>query len=135
MYSGKSTLISTLLRLIDMDSGSVCIDGLDISSLSRSTVRSRLNVIAQEPFFFPGTLRENLDPSDSLPDQILIDMLKKVQRWEQVETLGGLDAQVTQDLFSPGEKQLLSIARVLCCSNGRVLVLDEATSSYVSPLL
>lgn len=112
-----------------MDSGSIHIDGQDISTLPRSTVRSRLNVIAQEPYFFPGTLRQNLDPSDSLPDQIIIDALKMIQRWDEVETLGGLDVQVTQDLFSPGEKQLLSIARVLCYSSGKVLVFDEATSS------
>jgi len=128
-FSGKSSLISTLLRLLDLDNGSIHIDGQDISTLPRSTIRSRLHVIAQEPFFFPGTLRQNLDPSDSLPDQAIIDALHKVQRWDEVKALGGLNVQVTQDLFSPGEKQLLSIARVLCYSSGRVLVFDEATSS------
>lgn len=129
IFSGKSSLVSTLLRTVDIDSGSIIIDGQDISALPRSFVRSSLNVITQEPFFFPGTLRQNLDPSGSLPDKKLIRSLRKVRRWDEIKSLGGLDVQITQDLFSPGAKQLLSIARVLCSSTGKLLVFDEATSS------
>ncbi|KAB8201929.1 hypothetical protein BDV34DRAFT_237247 [Aspergillus parasiticus] len=128
--SGKSSLVSSLFRLIELTSGTINIDGLDISLLARNHLRAQLNCIPQEPFLLPGcSVRLNVDPGMSIHDDIIIDALKKVQLWDAVRELGGLDATITPDTFSPGQKQLLCFARAMVRPEGKILVLDEATSS------
>ncbi|KAE8368379.1 hypothetical protein BDV27DRAFT_168126 [Aspergillus caelatus] len=128
--SGKSSLVSSLFRLIELTSGTINIDGLDISLLGRNHLRAQLNCIPQEPFILPGcSVRLNVDPGISIHDDIIIDALKKVQLWDAVRGLGGLDATISPDTFSPGQKQLLCFARAMVRPEGKILVLDEATSS------
>ncbi|KAJ5674930.1 ABC transporter integral membrane type 1 [Penicillium maclennaniae] len=128
--SGKSSLVSSLFRLIELTSGAIIIDGLDISTLHRNQLRARLNCIPQEPFLLPAcSVRLNIDPGTTLEDDTLIQALQKVQLWDVVETLGGLDATITAETFSPGQKQLICFARSMVCQEGKILILDEATSS------
>ncbi|KAJ6134374.1 ABC transporter integral membrane type 1 [Penicillium sp. IBT 18751x] len=128
--SGKSSLVSSLFRLIELTSGAIIIDGLDISTLHRNPLRARLNCIPQEPFLLPAcSIRLNIDPGTTLEDETLIQALQKVQLWDVVETLGGLDATITPETFSPGQKQLICFARSMVCQEGKILILDEATSS------
>ncbi|KAI2791871.1 ABC transporter atnG [Penicillium oxalicum] len=128
--SGKSTLVSSLFRLIEPTSGSIFIDGLDITTVQRHPLRARLNCIPQEPFLLPScSVRVNMNPGGGVDDEILIDALKKVQLWEAVEGLGGLDAEIAPETFSPGQKQLLCFARAMVKVEGKILILDEATSS------
>ncbi|RAK71485.1 P-loop containing nucleoside triphosphate hydrolase protein [Aspergillus fijiensis CBS 313.89] len=129
--SGKSSLISSLFRLIELSNGTITIDGQDITTLRRNDLRAQLNCIPQEPFLLPScSVRLNIDPGNSsIQDEILIDALKKVQVWDVVDALGGLDATITPDSFSPGQKQLLCFARAMVRSEGKILILDEATSS------
>ena len=88
-------------------------------------------MVHQEIYVFEGTLRENLSLAQTgYTDEFLIDVLKRAELWDFVEARGGLDLKLYEGgtNFSLGEKQLLSVARVLVM-NPPVLFLDEATSS------
>lgn len=130
--SGKSSLVSSLFRLIEQKNGTITIDGLDISTLRRGPLRNKLNCISQEPFLMPAcSVRLNIDPASVIADNFIIQALQKVQLWDVVEGIGGLDATVTAETFSPGQKQLLCFARAMVRAEGKILILDEATSRYV----
>jgi ATP-binding cassette subfamily C (CFTR/MRP) protein 1 len=126
--SGKTSLVLALLQMIDVRSGSVTIDGRDLSSLQPSDVRSRINVIPQDPFFFPGTVGFNLNPTKVLRDNVIESALRKVGLWEKISLNGGLDADLQTANWSAGERQLLALARSLT-SASPIVILDEATSS------
>lgn len=131
--SGKSSLLLTLFNLLTPETGSITIDGLNLSTVRRETLRSRLICIADEPFLFPGSVRENLAlDSTTFCDEDMIKTLQHVGLWESVEGKGGLDAKMEDVHLSQGSKQLFNIARALLRKDpGKVLVMDEATSRYV----
>lgn len=138
--SGKSSLLSTLFRLLDLDSGSIVLDGVDIAKIPRNLLRSRLIAVPQEPKIFSGTLRSNLrhvddrpiedDASRELEDNRLIEALKRVELWEYISAKGGLDSTVEDLGLSQGQKQLAYLARALAHKDtSKVLILDEAMSA------
>ena len=133
--AGKSTVLSLLTRFYERDTGSVTIDGIDIATLSKQSLRDRLGYVTQEPFLFNGTVRENLalakrDASDaemwSALDAAHADAFVR-------ELPRQLDTNVGERgvKLSGGEKQRLSIARALL-KNAPILLLDEATASVDS---
>ncbi|KAM5453644.1 hypothetical protein McanCB56680_002853 [Microsporum canis] len=126
--SGKSSLLLALLRLLNLDSGSIVIDGYDLKSLPRDLIRNRLVAIPQEPFFLSESVRINADPSGKSSDQAIIEALKKTQIWTVLEKRGGLDTHMKEQPLSRGEQQLFCLARTMLRS-GKVLILDEATSN------
>ncbi|KXH25809.1 ABC transporter [Colletotrichum simmondsii] len=126
--SGKSSLILCLLRMMDLDSGTITIDNVDISTLPHEYVRSKIVAVPQESYLFDGTVRLNLDPGQTASDEEITMVLKRVQLWDKVEERGGLDAVIDDKFLSQGEAQLLVFARAML-RKGRVLVLDEITSS------
>lgn len=130
LFSGKSSLVSTLFRILDLDSGSIWIDGVDLATISRQEIRSRLIAVPQEPYLFDGSVRLNVNPSGDVADEAIETALKKVQLWHVINDSGGLSARVTKDFFSHGQKQLLCIAGAML-RKGNILVLDEVTSRQV----
>ncbi|KAF4925460.1 ABC transporter atnG [Colletotrichum viniferum] len=126
--SGKSSLIASLFRLLDVREGKLVIDANDISDYSVSTLRSSINAIPQDPFITSGTFREVIDPYKSSSDAAIEEALRKVNLFEHVQNNGGLDGNVAPEALSQGQKQLLSLARAIM-RRWRIVVLDEVTSS------
>lgn len=127
--SGKSSLISTILRLLDIDSGNILIDGTNIALLSRSHIRSALNTIPQQAFFFHGSVRLNANPQGDADDASIISALREVNLWSHIESKGGLDIEMSEELLSHGQQQLFCLARAICKSS-QIVIMDEATSRY-----
>lgn len=141
--SGKSTLLLALLRLLPSARGSVSVDGVDLATVPRDVVRSRLIAVSQDLFFLPGTTRQNLDPygggadggNDGDGEARLEAVLRRVGLWDAVAGTGGLDAIFDEAKLSQGQRQLFSLARALLRrrpgggGGGGVVLLDEATSS------
>ncbi|KAJ8125439.1 hypothetical protein O1611_g8200 [Lasiodiplodia mahajangana] len=130
LNSGKSTFLLTLLRLVPKSSGTILVDGLDISTLDRDSLRSHIITVSQDTFYPPGSVRLNIDPYDSASSGAIEAVLRRVGLWDVVVERGGLEAKFEDDTLSHGQRQLFSLARaVLREAQSRVIVFDEATSS------
>ena len=133
--SGKSTVAKLLCRLYDAPLGSVTIDGVAIERWSRPALRAAIGVVSQDVVVFSGTVRDNVTLGRSgLSDEAVLAALAEARLGERVARMGGLDARVAEhgSNLSAGERQLLSIARILA-RNAPIVVLDEATAN-VDPM-
>lgn len=115
--------------MLELDTGSITIDGHDISKVSREELRKRLDTLPQEPFFLHGSVRENIDPLQMSTDERIIETLRAVQLWDMLESRGGLDAPLSEDALSHGQRQLFCLARAIT-RPGNIVIIDEATSRY-----
>jgi ATP-binding cassette, subfamily B, multidrug efflux pump len=138
--AGKSTLINVLLRLYDIEGGSVTIDGQDISAVTQDSLRGAIGVVTQDTSLLHRSVRDNIayGRPDATEDEI-IAAARKANAWEFVQDLAdpqgrkGLDAHVGERgvKLSGGQRQRIAIARIML-KDAPILVLDEATSALDS---
>jgi ABC-type multidrug transport system fused ATPase/permease subunit len=125
----ESSLIVALYRLVELESGSVRIDGVDVGKIGLDALRTKINLIPQEPVLFSGDVRYNLDPFSRATDEQLWRALEQVNLAAKIRSMdGGLGFKMSEgESLSVGERQLLCVARALL-RDTRVLVLDEGTA-------
>lgn len=152
--AGKSSMTLALFRFLEARSGSIIIDGVDISTIDLHSLRSRLAIIPQDPVLFSGTVRSNLDPFDQYTDEELRECLQRVHLIDSQpvtpanepaagssssnSTVTPQNANIFRDLnsgisesggnLSQGQRQLMCIARAIV-ARPKIMVLDEATSA------
>ena len=130
--SGKSTLINLLMRFYEVGKGSITIDGISIKDMTRQQLRQLFGMVLQETWLQSGTIRENLILGNpNATDEEIQQVLIQCQLDKMIEKLlQGLETPLQRqgEDFSQGQRQLLSIARVML-SQPSMLILDEATSS------
>ena len=127
---GKTTIINLLMRFYEISSGRICVDGTDITSISRTSLRNSCGMVLQDTWLSDGTIRDNLKiGKPDATDEEIREACRKTQCMEWIEQMeSGLDTKIRLDNLSDGQKQLLCITRVML-SQPSILILDEATSS------
>lgn len=129
--SGKSTLVTLLVRLVDPDTGAVLVDGADLRALTRGGVSEHAALVSQATFLFDDSVRGNVTLGADLPDEQVWAALRLAQADRFVDALpDGLDTRIGErgTTLSGGQRQRLALARALV-RRPRLLILDDATSS------
>jgi ATP-binding cassette subfamily B protein len=129
--AGKTTLVNLLMRFYEVNSGEIYIDGMKISSVTRSALHEQFCMVLQETWLFEGTVRENIVYSkQGVSEETVINACKAVGVHHFIQTLPhGYDTILDDTTsLSAGQKQLMTIARALV-ADAPLLILDEATSS------
>ncbi|MEK5397768.1 ABC transporter ATP-binding protein [Paenibacillus sp. FSL K6-2859] len=130
--AGKTTLVNLLMRFYDVDRGSIKIDGVDIKTITRDSLRSNFGMVLQDTWLFGGTIRDNIAyGKPGATEEEVIAAAKAANAHSFIKRLPeGYDTKVSGsgDNLSQGQKQLLTIARVMLV-DPPMLILDEATSS------
>ncbi len=129
---GKTTLINLLMRFYDVNSGSICVNDIDVREMTRASLRSSIGMVLQETWLKSGTIRENIVMGNpEATEEEVIAAAKAAHAHSFIKRLpNGYDTVIGEDggNLSQGQKQLLCITRVML-TKPPMLILDEATSS------
>ena len=133
--AGKSSLINGLFRMIEPSQGTVTIDGFDICKMGLHDLRQKLNIVPQDPVMYSGTLRQNMDPTNSLDDEKIIASISDSGLLSYFENFASqsdsiLDFPIAENgsNLSLGEKQIVCLVRAML-KHSKIVVFDEATSA------
>ncbi|MBO4376613.1 MAG: ABC transporter ATP-binding protein [Lachnospiraceae bacterium] len=130
--AGKTTIVSLISRFYNTKSGSIYVDGHDISKVTIQSLRSQLGIMTQDNYLFSGTLRDNIKYGrPDATDEEMIAASKAVHAHDFIEKMEkGYDTEITErgGGLSNGQRQLVAFARTLL-TDPKILILDEATSS------
>lgn len=133
--SGKTTFVNLILRLFDLESGSILIDGQDIKNVTQDSLHQNISFIPQDPLFFHRTILENIKYGNLDAEETeVIAAAQKAHADQFIKTLPqGYHTLVGErgSKLSGGQKQRIAIARVIL-KNSKILILDEATSALDS---
>lgn len=127
---GKTTLVNLLMRFYDIDKGSIYIDGNNIQNITRDSLRKNFGMVLQDPWLFNSTVKENISyGKPDATDEEIINAAKAAHAHSFIKRLkNGYDTIINDEDLSVGQRQLLTIARVML-AEPKILILDEATSS------
>ncbi len=129
---GKSTLINLLMRMYDVDEGTIRIDGVDIRDIPQEDLRSQMGVVLQENFLFTGSILQNLiyAKPDATYEEVIYAAKNAGAHEFIIRLPDGYNTYVGEKghTLSGGERQRISIARAIL-HNPKILILDEATAS------
>ena len=129
---GKTTLINLLMHFYDIDSGSIKVDGVDINTVSRKSLRQNVGMVLQDTWLKSGTIRDNIVfGNENVTDEQVIEAAKKSHAHSFIKKLhNGYDTFIGEDggSLSTGQKQLICITRLML-NPPPILILDEASSS------
>ena len=130
--SGKTTIMNLLNRFYDVDSGSIEFDGRDIRDYELDSLRSHVGIVLQDSVLFSVTIRDNIRFGVPDASQEMVETAARATHiHDYIESLPDKYDTIVDDdqnIFSTGQKQLISIARTLL-TDPQVLILDEATSN------
>ena len=128
--AGKSTVILSLMRILETSTGEIIIDGIDIKLMDIRDLRRKITVIPQDVYLFEGSLRKNLDPNNEYDDEFIWNCLENVNLKEMFEKRKGLCSEIKEQgtNLSAGEKQLISLCKAFLKRN-RIILIDEATAN------
>lgn len=130
--AGKSTLINLLMRFYDIDSGSIKIDGVDLQSVSKQSIRDTMGIVLQDPWLFEGTIRDNIKYGKvDASDEAMFEVSKQAGCHDYIMSLDKqYDTMIALESknISLGQRQMITIARALLV-DAPIIILDEATSS------
>jgi ATP-binding cassette subfamily B multidrug efflux pump len=138
--AGKSTLVNLLLRFYDIQSGSICIDGQDISQVQQETLRANISMVTQDTSLLHRSVRDNiLYGRTEASEQDMLKAAKQAESHEFIQTLSDMQGRTGYDAhvgergvkLSGGQRQRIAIARVML-KDAPILILDEATSALDS---